>query len=49
MNNLSPNTEVIKRYLENYQEVIAKHHAKYDMQEDHNRKVFNFIRIKNNQ
>jgi predicted ribonuclease YlaK len=49
MNNLSPNTEVIKRYLENYQEVIAKHHAKYDMHEDHNRKVFNFIRIKNNQ
>jgi predicted ribonuclease YlaK len=49
MNNLSPNTEVIKRYLENYQEVIARHHAKYDMQEDHNRRVFNFIRIKNNQ
>lgn len=49
MNNLSPNIEVIKRYLENYQEVIARHHAKYDMQEDHNRKVFNFIRIKNNQ
>ncbi len=49
INNLSLNTGVIKRYLENYQEVIAKHHAKYDMQEDHNRKVFNFIRIKNNQ
>jgi len=49
MSNLSLNTGVIKRYLENYQEVIAKHHAKYDMQEDHNRKVFNFIRIKNNQ
>jgi hypothetical protein len=49
VNNLSLNTGVIKRYLENYQEVIARHHAKYDMQEDHNRKVFNFIRIKNNQ
>lgn len=49
VNNLSLNTGVIKRYLENYQEVIAKHHLKYDMQEDHNRRVFNFIRIKNNQ
>ena len=49
VNNLSLNTGVIKRYLENYQEVIAKHHLKHDMQEDHNRRVFNFIRIKNNQ
>jgi hypothetical protein len=49
VNNLSLNTGVIKRYLENYQEIIAQHHLKHDMQEDHNRKVFNFIRIKNNQ
>jgi len=49
INNLSLNTGVIKRYLENYQEVIAKHHLKHNMQEDHNRRVFNFIRIKNNQ
>ena len=44
-NNLSLNTGVIKRYLENYQELIAQHHLKHDMQEDYNRKVFNFMRM----
>jgi hypothetical protein len=45
-NNFTLNTGVIKRYLENYQEIIAQHHLKHDMHEDYNRKVFNFMRIK---
>ena len=43
-NNFTLNTGVIKRYLENYQEIIVQHHLKHDMHEDYNRKVFNFIR-----
>ena len=44
-NNFTLNTGVIKRYLENYQEIIVQHHLKHDMHEDYNRKVFNFMRI----
>jgi hypothetical protein len=39
------NTNVIKRYLQNHQEIIAQHHLKYKMQPDHNRRVFNHQRI----
>ncbi len=44
-NNLALNINVIKRYLQNYQELIVQHHLKHQMQEDYNRKVFNFIRL----
>jgi hypothetical protein len=44
-NNFTLNTSVIKRYLENYQELIVQHHLKHDMHEDYNRKVFNFMRL----
>lgn len=44
-NNLTLNIGVIKRYLLNHQKEIEQHHLKYNMDEDHNRKVFNYKRM----
>ena len=44
-NNLTLNIGVIKRYLLNHQADIEQHHLKHNMDEDHNRKVFNYKRM----
>jgi hypothetical protein len=43
--NLTLNIGVIKRYLLSHQEEIEQHHLKYNMKENHNRKVFNYKRM----
>lgn len=39
-----PNMAVIKRYIENNRALLDEHHLKYKMDEEHNRKAYNYRR-----